>query len=513
MPPKIKNLDAVIVANPHAGVTLTKQDVLDYYDTPEVKRKLLREIRNKDLISVMPRDGKKIIRRYRRAGEPIKIRNEGDLDWYTQRRYSEFHPTVGKKTNQVWVDLDAGEQVDIDQVKPAVHAVLKEFRKMPGMKKTDVAFSGGSGFYVKGKLKAPKDTAVLQRTLKRLMGKLSRRKNNYTTSPPGEGQVRLDVSTFHDQGSIRAPYSLNTDTGLVSVPVREQDVKRFNPDTDASPLVVITNLRKKRQGKQFAPGIPKSKKVEELPKFKKPKSWILAVQEHKARRAGKHYDLRLVDPWTGHAHSWALPKSKLPKKGERPVLAVQTPTHTSDYALGFGAGATQEITKGYGKGTVRIKYKEPVQILQSAPSKVKFKRRMIDTEDQDYVLFRAKDQSWLLKNTTQEKQGEHMRSIYWKGFDNILEKLGAPQKVKSMIRQKSLSTSESEMPINNNDNGMPAHGLAGLLGQIRVPERTQHGDNASDNVENRLNRPTVWGPREEISNDIATGPSPISMRS
>ncbi|RKY27480.1 MAG: hypothetical protein DRP83_02295 [Planctomycetota bacterium] len=504
----VENLDAVVIDSPSTGIKLTKKDVLDYYMTPEVKRRLLRELKGKDLVTVLNREpGVPIVRRYRKAGEPLRARTGDDIAWFAERRYSEFHPTIGKTTDHVWVDIDAGKNVGVEELKPAVRDVQREVAKLPGVKKTDVAFSGGTGFYVRGKLDAERDTDVLERSIKRIMAKLSRRKNPYVVRPPKADEIRLDVSTFHDQGSIRAPYSLNSETGLVSVRVPDNQLKGFDPTTHANPLEVITKLRRKKKRPEFAPGIPGGKAVEKIPTFRQPKSWMLAVQEHKAERAGKHYDLRLVDPWTGHAHSWALPKAKLPASKEN-VLAIQTPTHSSDYALGFGAGGPRAIMKGYGKGTVEIKHKEPVQVLAASPDKVKFRRR-VNGNEEDFVLFRTKDDSWLLRNTT-EKQGADMDTLFWKGFDETLQKLGATKKIKSLLKQKRLSTSEAQQPLDVGDQGMPASDLAQVLSGVTVPQRTE-GDKGEDNVEDRLNRKTVWGPKEEISHEVASGPSPIGL--
>lgn len=505
----VENLDAVIIDSPSTGIKMTKKDVLDYYSTPEVRRRLFAQLKNKDLVTVMNREPNvPIVRRYRKKDEPIRVETGKDLDWYTQRRYSEFHPTLGERADHVWVDIDAGKDVGVEELKPAVRDVQRELQKVPGVKKTDVAFSGGTGFYVRGQLDSERDTSTLERTIKRIMGKLSRRRNSYTVQPPEADQIRLDVSTFHDQGSIRAPYSLNSETGLVSVPIPDNQLKAFDPATHANPLEVITKLRTKRKPKEFAPGIPAGKAVETIPTFHQPKSWMLAVQEHKAERAGKHYDLRLVDPWTGQAHSWAIPKAKLPAPGDK-ALAIQTPTHTADYALRFGAGAPKPILKGYGKGTVQIKHKEPVQVLEASPEKVKFQRR-VDGNEEDYVLFRTKDDSWLLRNMTREKQGESMDSVFWEGFDAALQKLGATKKVKSLLKQKRLSTSEAQQPLETGDEQMPVGVLAGALEGLRVPRRTGKND-ANDSVEHRLNRATVWGPKEDISQETASGPSPIGL--
>ena len=78
---------------------------------------------------------------------------------------------------------------------------------------------------------------------------------------------------------------------------------------------------------EFAPGIPSSKQIHSIPRVhhEKPEVWHISTQIHDADVAGRHLDLRLVDP-NGLAHSWAVPAAKLPGPGEK-VLAIQQPTH------------------------------------------------------------------------------------------------------------------------------------------------------------------------------------------
>lgn len=506
----MEHLDAVLIDSPTTGLKMTKKDVHDYYATPEVQRKLLAYLRGKDLLTVMNREpNKPIVRKYRKVGEPIQAGTPSNLEWYTQRRYTEFHPLVADKTDQVWVDIDPGKGVSADALKPAVKDVVKALEELPEVTSTNITFSGGRGFHVRGQLEGEKSTVEMRKMVQRAISKLTHRSNPYTTRPPEVGQIRLDTSTFHPQGSIRAPYSLNSETGLVAVPLKERELQAFDPATDATPWAVLLKLRRKGKVPEYAPGIPRDRATHPLPEFNQPKTWMMSVQEHNADRAGKHYDLRLVDPWSGRAHSWAVPKARLPEKGDKAFLAVQTPTHSASYALTFGAGAPRDISKGYGKGTVEIKHKVPIEVVSSSPNRVKFRGRVGD-EERDFVLFRTKEDKWLLRNVTREKQGSDMSQLFWRGYDDMLQKLGASKKLTSMIKQKRLSTGESQRPLELGDSNLPAGELASVLGMLRVPTRSQ-GDAATDSIEQRLNQPTSWGPKEEISTDTATGPSPIGL--
>ncbi len=72
------------------------------------------------------------------------------------------------------------------------------------------------------------------------------------------------------------------------------------------------------------------------------------IQEHQAKRAGLHWDLRLQLTPDGKMTSWAIPKHKLPDKGER-LLLIPVEDHELSYQAFEG-----EIAEGYGAGTVKL---------------------------------------------------------------------------------------------------------------------------------------------------------------
>lgn len=103
------------------------------------------------------------------------------------------------------------------------------------------------------------------------------------------------------------------------------------------------------------------------------------MQEHKADKAGKHYDIRLNPPGSDKAYSWAA--RHFPGPGEK-TTAVQTDLHSKGY-LGFSG----EIKSGYGKGKVDSLTLEDVEILKSDDDHVKFNRyKGSDTER--YIMMR-----------------------------------------------------------------------------------------------------------------------------
>lgn len=144
--------------------------------------------------------------------------------------------------------------------------------------------------------------------------------------------------------------------------------------------------------KEEALGIPSRKVSHDLPHIEKPKTWQFVVHDHSAERRGRHYDLRLGDPDTGHAHSWALP-AKWPKPGER-AWAIKQPTHTLSYMDFEG-----RIPEGYGKGDVSKLMRDRVEIVKSSPDHVSFNVYK-STGPEEYSLHKIQDNKWLLHNKT-----------------------------------------------------------------------------------------------------------------
>lgn len=145
------------------------------------------------------------------------------------------------------------------------------------------------------------------------------------------------------------------------------------PVEDALPKAASADLLRKLAevaltGKgEFAPGIPSSRKIQPIPRVKatSPQTWQMALQQHEAERAGAHADLRLVDN-QGRAHSWAIPKGKLPAPGEK-LRVIPQPTHTQEYA---GRTGEFEISEGYGKGKVRSTGLQPVEVVKAQPGRI-----------------------------------------------------------------------------------------------------------------------------------------------
>lgn len=486
-------------------MTLSRHQISEYYSDPKVRMELVSQLKDNPAMVIQSLPAGNVVHR-NRSGAPIRItradlkNDPHSLRWFTDRRFSEFHPVIGEKTNKGWVDIDPGPGRTIESVKPLVSDVANALSKLPNVRDVSISYSGGRGFHVRTNFESPQGTDDARNEITDFLKDKFKQRDVVFTKPHA-GQVRLDTSTLKNKGSIRALYSLNSETGRVALPLTPEGLKKFKPeDTD------VETILKQRE---FAPGIPGSRRTHALPEKIEKEDWTLAVQEHNAHRAGKHWDLRLIDPHTGFAHSWAVPRAKFPELDSKPVLAIQTPTHTSEYALNFGAKGPEKIREGYGKGTVEIKHKEPVKMLSISPDKIKF-RRIIGNSAEEYMLFRTRDNAWLLRNATQTKKAS---VVFHAGFADILTKLGlASGKAPGKVMQQ-LSTSEGATPLEVNDEHATAGQLAAALSQIPDEEsRTRTNRHRHQSAEDRMNRNTGWDSPTTVPSHFMDGPTPLVTR-
>lgn len=127
---------------------------------------------------------------------------------------------------------------------------------------------------------------------------------------------------------------------------------------------------------------------------KEPATWEFGLQEHFARRAGRHLDVRVVDP-KGKAHSWATRKLPPPGKG---TYAIRQPTHTRDYALNFSGN----LPKGFGEGKVDLLRSEPIEVTEADDQHIRFNLYTGRVPEQ-FMLKNVGGETgkrWLLRNIT-----------------------------------------------------------------------------------------------------------------
>lgn len=181
-----------------------------------------------------------------------------------------------------------------------------------------------------------------------------------------------------------------------------------------------------RRRREFAPGLPDPKRFGKLEKLPTDELLNYVLQEHLARRAGRHLDLRFGRMGKkGPLYSWAVPSGRMPGVGKKErLLAVRQPLHNGQYASFEG-----EIVEGYGAGTVRTKDRGSVIVTKATPDQVNFVVAHRKFPER-FTLARMKgagERNWLLINTTPTEIIPHKKLHYTKVEADDVEKLFDPK--------------------------------------------------------------------------------------
>jgi len=205
---------------------VTEKMIYEYYDS--IKHKMIPFMKGKDIMLFIKTDGT-VIKRKNSGGKPIRINNEKDFEKHLSGRTIEWHITYGKRTDKYVVDLDPHEEFkNFEKVKDYAARVGRLLKRQPEVTKVTYRFSGNRGIYVEAQLKGKMDIDRARKKLKELLDEEFKDDLNVTTKLARPDQMRLDVSTFHYKGSIKAPYSLSGKTGLASIPIK--DLKGFKKE-------------------------------------------------------------------------------------------------------------------------------------------------------------------------------------------------------------------------------------------------------------------------------------------
>lgn len=198
----------------------------------------------------------------------ITIRSERDVWRWLNVHGIDFIPyfhRVGQdRPDWFVIDFDAGREVPLERTKEVVraaHGVLGDYGVKPTMK-----FSGSRGFQLWVQFEPhelPRDYRPLKLKTERrernlftfysdlvrfVEARVSERLPGLTTSEVAHKEARvdkvlLDPSIIKPMGDVRAPYSMHFKTGLISTPLRLEELDRFNP-RDADPDEVVKRYQK-----------------------------------------------------------------------------------------------------------------------------------------------------------------------------------------------------------------------------------------------------------------------------
>jgi DNA ligase D-like protein (predicted 3'-phosphoesterase) len=369
----------VVEPNEWYSKGLTEKDVWNYYD--KVKRDIVEFYEEYDLdtMIIIQTDGEVIKR-------PEAIRTVKDFDKWNTGRCLEFHFALKDKTPFVYCDLDPKEDFSFEDVKKIANELISKLEDWEEISEVRCVFSGSKGFHLYGYLKSTMLTGEAREQMKKLLNEYisERGDERLTTGVTKEANsMRLDTSTLHETGGLRVPGSLSMKTGLRCMEV--PDILGFEKEKAKIDEVFkkFSKLEEYKEKRDFL--VSPEPKPEE--KAKKEKGMVFVIHDHYAKKAGRHFDLRLEKE--GVLKSWTLPKAKLPGEGEK-ILAIQVEDHPYAYKDFEGT-----IPEGeYGAGEVKIEDKGTYDIIDWTDNKITFKLNG-EKYTGTYVMIKIND-NWLL---------------------------------------------------------------------------------------------------------------------
>lgn len=367
----LKKVEAAIKRNPEEIIIepnewykqgLSKQVIYSYYQ--KVEPKLREQFKDKDIFIVIKTDGE--IYKRKEENTNIRINAPEEFEQFNTGRTIEFHITLGETTPYLFVDLDPREDFSFEEVKKVVPDIINIIKNIDNVNKTEVRFSGSKGFHLYGFLNHPMNTTEARELLKqKLQDYIDKtgRKDLFIGLTKDPKSMRLDTSTLHKTGSLRALYSLHKDTGLACVPV-------LNVNTFDKSMAKIENV-----------------KVASLSLKTKFTGGRFVIDKHQAFKAGLHYDLRLQWPKGSLGEykekrefnktpepqdenknfvlrSWSIRKG-IPEGSEK-HLAIPTEDHPMSYISFKG-----DIPKGeYGGGHIDVWDEGTYNLIEEVPDKL-----------------------------------------------------------------------------------------------------------------------------------------------
>lgn len=203
---------------------ITRKQICDYY---QKNRKKIWPYLKDQMVMVMLAPSKNKFVRRRKTGSPEKyihltkldgIEDPHSFEYWINRRTIEFHPVIsGAMTDQLWVDLDMHKTKSktkraelLRKMKKAAPKIKKVMRKM-GVARPVVYDDGAGGIHIQGKLATKKNVNKLRRDFRAALSTAFEDDPVFTTGLAKTGQIRLDTTTLHKLGSLRAPYSFSVE--------------------------------------------------------------------------------------------------------------------------------------------------------------------------------------------------------------------------------------------------------------------------------------------------------------
>jgi len=398
---KVEHPDTVIIpANEFYPSGMTEIEIFGYYEN--VGDRIVAQYLENDLdgLTVIVVDGETIVRRNASIEvQAMKIGDQAEFENLNTGRTVEFHFSAGDKTKLLWLDIDPKDGFPWEDTKLVTAELAKAMQdKLPEQVNkfldVEVRFSGRTGFHIIAKL----GEAIPSNDARDIMKLIA---EDYITDKKDErltcditkepNTLRVDYSTLHTKGGLRCAYSLAYPTGLVCTPVPLGNLADFERE-QATMLKTLGDLKKTASFEEYHQKREPAKTPEPMGD-EKGKDNTFVIQEHHARKAGLHYDFRLMAG--GALKSWSVPKlPELIDGTKSVVLALQVEDHPAAYASFEG-----DIPEGYGAGTVKIWDKGDYETIKKSEGnwRIRMKGGKIDTELA--LLYKGGNQ-WLLRRMT-----------------------------------------------------------------------------------------------------------------
>lgn len=204
---------------------LTEMAVWDYYNFH--KRDILPDINGKEVLTVVKTDGI-VIKRHIDNG--FIIMDEAIYDKLNNGRTLELHLVLGDTVDYYFVDLDPKDEFDFSQTKEIAAEVSELLADIENVKEVEIRFSGSRGFHIYGYTAGEMKTEEAKQNLKEYMEDYLKHKNDPSLTlgaSQNPKSMRLDISTYHEKGSLRALGSLSSKTGLKCMTVTREGLKKF----------------------------------------------------------------------------------------------------------------------------------------------------------------------------------------------------------------------------------------------------------------------------------------------
>ena len=207
-------------------------------------------------------------------GRKIVLKKPDDILFFADIHYIDIIPSVhrigSKRPDWLVIDMDPGEKIDFDTTKDVtseIHKIMEKLGLNPALK-----FSGSRGFQIWSLIKdfkIPKEYIPLELSSKRkrernyftlfsdfvrtLQREIEKEFPRLTTSDVGrkgnrKNKILIDPSSMKPMGLVRAPYSVHSKTGFVSMPLKLGELKEFEKENAS---IEKTLKRYLRRGNEF----------------------------------------------------------------------------------------------------------------------------------------------------------------------------------------------------------------------------------------------------------------------